>query len=652
MGRRTAADSAPRRTRPKVTPELLTDWVRVSDPRISPDGKRVAYVRTPVSRSEEHPRSEIWCVRADGSDDHRLTSGSGQDGAPRWSPDGKWLAFTSDRVEAEKAQLYVMPVDGGEAMQFTRRKTAVSAPEWSADSRSVAFLSVDEPTEQEELDKKEKRDQVVDGDNLKRARLYVVEPPVGEPRQVSPDGECHVWLYCWSPDGRELAAVTTPSPLLADQRDPNDLLIASASDGADGATERSRVVLTYPSTMGDPRWSTDGTRVAFLASTGRIQTVDQIFLLDLKTGKFRAAIKEYLGSVDSVAWTPDGNLLFSGLENIHGAINELNLTTGRWRSVLEAADCGKGTFGTTFSLARGGRIAVTRTESDSPPQVFMGAPGQPLKVLTAANPELGQAPLVKAEVVSWRGPDDLEIFGLVYRPRRGTKPYPTVLVIHGGPAHNFSDRIGATWHDWTQLLVAQGYAVLMPNPRGSTGRGAAFTDGNVQDLGGKEWTDDLSGLDMLIEQGVADPNRLALAGWSHGGYITAWGVTQTNRFKAGIMGAGVSNMVSDQGSNDIPGFNLDYWYEDIEHLYADLEPIWKASPMRYITRVTTPTLVLHGEQDDRVHPTQGREFYCALKALKVPTQMVTYPREPHGFKEREHQLDVQRRIVAWLKHWL
>src|SRR5581483_1218412 len=154
------------------------------------------------------------------------------------------------------------------------------------------------------------------------------------------------------------------------------------------------------------------------------------------------------------------------------------------------------------------------------------------------------------------------------------------------------------------------------------------------------------------EQGVADCDRTAIAGWSHGGYITAWAVTQTTRFKAAVMGAGVSNMISDQGTNDIPGFNLDYYYDDYEGLYGDLGPLWDASPMKHITKVTTPTLVLHGEKDDRVTPAQGREFHRALKSLGVPTKLVIYPREPHGFREREHQPDVQRRIVDWLKDWL
>ncbi|HZT96174.1 MAG TPA: prolyl oligopeptidase family serine peptidase, partial [Chloroflexota bacterium] len=230
-------------------------------------------------------------------------------------------------------------------------------------------------------------------------------------------------------------------------------------------------------------------------------------------------------------------------------------------------------------------------------------------------------------------------------------PYSTVLAIHGGPASAFSDRFMGNWHDWAQLLAAAGFAVLMPNPRGSTGRGAAFTEANFRDLGGAELEDNLAGLDYLIKRGTVDPDRLAVAGWSHGGYMTAWTVTQTNRFKAAVMGAGLSNLVSDQGTNDIPVFNLDYFYDSYGALYRDPALLWERSPLKHVARVTTPTLILHGEKDERVSVSQGREFYQALRSLGVPCEMVVYPREPHGLREREHQLDLQRRIVAWLKRY-
>jgi len=634
-------------TRPKISPELLADQVRVSDPQVSPDGSMVAYVRQPVAKSGEHGTSEVWLVRMAGTDDHRLTSGAGKDGAPRWSPDGRHLAFASDRADPGTAQLYVLAMDGGEAVSLTRRKSGVTQPSWSPDGNLLAFLSKDETSESEEKDVKERRDQIVADENLKFDRLYVVEWSGGEPVLVSPEGPSQVWSYCWSADGR-LAMVTTPTPFIADQRNSNTLLIAATQ--AD-PSPTLRTAMVFPSEVASPRWSPDGKRIAFLATTGRVKTADQLHVLELASSAYRPVLPGYEGSIADVRWLDSNRLLFTAQENLHGAVRILDLRSGSAVIGLAEQDREKGSFGDSVSVGRR-RIAVARSESDHPAQIYAGELGKPLHPLTSANQQLAAAKPARAEPVSWVSADGLEIHGLWMRPRPGSRPFPTVLVIHGGPASAFSDRFSGNWHDWAQLLAANGYAVLMPNPRGSTGRGDGFTDANVGDLGGKELQDDFAGLDLMIERGLADPDRLAIAGWSHGGYITAWTVTQTDRFKAAIAGAAVTNMISDQGTNDIPGFNLDYFFEDYGALYRDPAILWERSPLKHVTRVTTPTLILHGEKDDRVSASQGREFYRALKSLNVPTQFVLYPRETHRVEEREHQIDLQRRILAWLDRWL
>ena len=632
----------------RVTPELLTDLVRVTDPRISPDAGVVAYVRVPSAKSGEHPTSEIWSVGSDGSNDRRLTTGNGQDLCPRWSPNGRYLAFTSDRSDPEKPQLYVMDTRGGEGRRITTRKTAVSDLAWSADSSRIAFLSKDEPTEQEGKDKEARRDAVPEGEILKRSRLYVVEAEGGKPVQVSPKGEWNIWSFCWSPDGDRIAAASTPSPLIGDRRNPNDLVVFRVA--RDKKPSR-KVVVTFPSAMSAPRWSPDRRVIAFLATEGRVQTVDQIFLLNMEDNQFRQAVPGYEGSVLDMVWKSDDTLLFSAQENLYGAINSLDLASGSISPLLTLMDRDRGSFGESVSLADDGTVVITRADSTHAPDVFRLPENKSLRRLTTNYRQVNSVRFRTAKQVSWQS-NGLEIFGFWTQPRSSSPPYPTVLLIHGGPASAFSDRFMANWHDWTQLLAANGFAVLMPNPRGSTGRGAAFVDAEVNDIGGLELQDDMAGLDLMIEQGLADPDRLAIAGWSHGGYMAAWTVTQTARFKAAVMGAGVSNMISDQGTNDIPGFNLDYFYDDYKSLYSDPGKLWDRSPLKYITNVSTPTLVLHGENDDRVAASQGREFYRALKLLDIPAQMVIYPRETHRVVEREHQIDLQQRVVAWLKEWV
>jgi dipeptidyl aminopeptidase/acylaminoacyl peptidase len=205
------------------------------------------------------------------------------------------------------------------------------------------------------------------------------------------------------------------------------------------------------------------------------------------------------------------------------------------------------------------------------------------------------------------------------------------------------------WHDWAQMLASNGYAVLAPNPRGSTGYGAEFQKRLTDDVGGGEAQDLITGARAMVERGIADPDRLGIGGWSWGGYLTAWTITQTTMFRAAVMGAGLANMVSDHGQGDIPAMNLMLYPGDP---YRELEAYWRSSPIRYVANVTTPTLILHGNEDDRVHPAQGMEFHRALKTLGVPVQLVRYPREEHTIKERAHQIDLMRRVVTWFDRWL
>jgi dipeptidyl aminopeptidase/acylaminoacyl peptidase len=222
--------------------------------------------------------------------------------------------------------------------------------------------------------------------------------------------------------------------------------------------------------------------------------------------------------------------------------------------------------------------------------------------------------------------------------------------VHGGPAWQWEDRLNLNWHDWGQMLASRGWAVLMPNPRGSTGYGSAFEKLLQDDVGGGESKDLVAGAQAMVERGIADPERLAIGSWSWGGYLTARTITQTRMFKAAVMGAGVSNLASDHGAGDIPQYNTLLYPE---HPYD--ERTWeyyaKGTPIREASKVTTPTLILHGDSDERVHPTQGQEFFRALQHAGAPVQFVRYPREGHSIREREHQLDLMRRIVSWLEKW-
>jgi dipeptidyl aminopeptidase/acylaminoacyl peptidase len=233
-----------------------------------------------------------------------------------------------------------------------------------------------------------------------------------------------------------------------------------------------------------------------------------------------------------------------------------------------------------------------------------------------------------------------------YQP--GTR-YPLVVEVHGGPSWQWEDRVMLGWHDWAQTLANRGYAVLMPNPRGSTGYGSELQRLLQDDVGGGESRDLVAGALAMVDRGIADPDRLGIAGWSWGGYLTAWTITQTTIFRAAVMGAGLSNMVSDHGQGDIPSANLLYFPGQP---YDHIETYWQSSPIRHVAAVRTPTLILHGEDDARVHPAQGMEYFRALKILGVPVRFVRYPREKHGIEERAHQVDLMQRMVDWFDQYL
>ncbi len=300
--------------------------------------------------------------------------------------------------------------------------------------------------------------------------------------------------------------------------------------------------------------------------------------------------------------------------------------------------------------ADGSRLALIWTDSTTPEEVYVGDAGGAAKPVT----ELGKAfhgRLQPVETVRWASSDGVEIEGLLTYPAgyEPAKRYPLVIEIHGGPSWQWEDRVFLDWHDWAQMLASHGYAVLAPNPRGSTGYGSAFQKLLQDDVGGGEAQDLISGAQAMVARGVADPERLGIGGWSWGGYLTAWTITQTPIFKAAVMGAGLANMISDHGTDDIPAMNL--WLYPGQP-YDHLEDYWRSSPIRHITNVTTPTLILHGDEDARVHPTHGMEYHRALKTLGVPVEFVRYPREGHGIRERAHQIDLMRRLVAWYDRWL
>lgn len=632
-----------------LSPRDATEWKEPRDPQISPAGDHVAFVLADIAKPDEHKRSTIWMIDLPSRTSRQFTFGPREDKSPVWSPDGSQLAFVSDREEGGKHQLYVIPAQGGEARRLTEWKGGVSDPQWSPDGKSISFIGTDPETEEEEQRKKDRRDEIVADERIKFGRLVVIRSDGGEPRRISPEGATHVMAYDWAPDGSGIAADMVPSPKADDLfHGPAEIIFYPLHEHGE-----SRVILRYPYGLAQPVWSPNGKTIAFRSKAGRVQVDDVVWVVPAEGGEPRCLTGNYEGTADSIAWAPDSReIRFVGYQNLWGALSTVNVETGQITSLLRSDQQESGSFEGEVSFDDAGRcFAVVWSSSDQPPNVWVGTVGDGIEQYTHLNERLAGYPFARSEALSWPSSDGMTIYGMLYRPLEfeAGKTYPMVVHIHGGPAWLWSDRFMGNWHDWAQPLAQRGYAVLLVNPRGSTGRGAAFTDLEVNDLGGMELTDMMTGVDHVLGMGFVDPERLGVGGWSHGGYMTAWTVTQTDRFKCAVMGAGLSNLASDQGQNDVPRMNDDYFDQSA---YQDIMPYLQRSAVNFMRNAHTPTLILHGEKDERVAVPQAWEMYRGLKTMGVPTQFVTYPREPHGIAEREHQVDLLERVLAWYERYL
>ncbi|MEA2524616.1 MAG: hypothetical protein QOF73_1843 [Thermomicrobiales bacterium] len=629
-----------------LTPEEIADRRVPADPQVTPDGRLVAFTVAAASQKGEHKEQAIWLSRDAGAAE-QFTSGTAEDADPRWSPDGSRLLFVSDRAERGTSKLYLLRVDGGEARPLGELQGELSSPSWSPDGKTIAVLRKDPETPEEKKRKEDKDDAVVVDADPKLNRLWAIEVASGRARQLT-YGTRQIWSCGWAFDGERLAITTTETPDVDALSGKSDLWTLPLAGGL------PTHVATFPVGSFRPVFveTADGQGIAVLSSGHRADPADSVWLAPLKGCEPRNLLPGYEGNIEFLSELPGSrsSLLVRIVERTHAHAYELGVTTGELCSLTPTSmqKTGSITAGPSVSADRS-TIAVVWSDGSTPHEVYVGKPGGE----TTAVTELGKSfsgRLSPTEHVTWTC-DGHEIEGILTYPAdyEDGKRYPLVVEIHGGPSWQWEDYAFLDWHDWAQQLASNGYAVLAPNPRGSTGRGGEFQKLLQDDVGGGESRDVIAGALAMVERGIADPDRLGVGGWSWGGYLTAYTITQTDIFKAAVMGAGLSNMVSDHGQDDIPSSNLHY-YPGLP--YHHLDAYWQSSPIRHVANCTTPTLILHGDADARVHPAQGMEMYRALKSLGVPVEFVRYPRQGHPIKERHHQIDLMRRLVAWFDRWL
>ncbi|MDI3340035.1 MAG: S9 family peptidase [Sphaerobacter sp.] len=629
----------------------------VTDVQLSPDGRQVAYVTTPASKEGPYPVSTIWLVAADGGHPRRLTGSEAADAAPRWSPDGRRLVFVSDRLTRGTAQVYLLDLAGGEAVRLTNAPGGVVQAAWSPDGSRIAYTALDAETPEAKQRREEGNDaRVIDAD-VKRASLWVVEVPADTaaldpsrlpaPRRLSPEG-VHIGTqgdpgFAWAPDGTALLVLASPAPKAHFTFAPE--LAVIRLDGEMTSLGRFEGLLTAP------QLSPDGATIAFVAAEEVIPALFSLQTIPAAGGTPRILAPGFAGSFYAFAWLPDGQRLLAGVEiGQRHTFKLIDVASGAMTDAFAPFER-PGTGAMRLSLsADGSRAAFVYADDYSYVDVYVADLGDTPRRLTDLNPWTRDYTFGEVRDIRWTAPDGLEIEGLLILPV-GYEPgrrYPLLVHIHGGPCGAWTHHLYAGWHDWGQFFAQRGYAVFLPNPRGSSGRGTAFLCGIVGCYGEPDWEDINSGVDYLIAEGIADPDQLVVGGWSGGGFLTNWAITHTDRFKAAVSGAGIANWVSFQGTADVRSV-FDRYLGPVDEA---VETHWRLSPIRVINRATTPTLILYGEADIRVPPSQGFELYEGLKSRGVETQLVIYPREPHVFTERKHQIDLLERVVAWYERHL
>lgn len=632
---------------PELGLEEIVDRLVPAEPRISPDGRLVACTVGTLGKKGEHPERAIWLSR-NGAPAKRFTGGESHDTGLAWSPDSTRIAFLSNRSDPKKKGLYLLPVDGGEAQRLGEIEGSLANVRWSPDGTTIALLQADPETEDEEKRRENKDDPVVIEEELKNVRIWLVDVESGKARCLT-FGQRSVLDYCWTLDATRIVFVSTSLNTVNARFLTSTLWHIPVTGGL-----ATRIADFRPAPGSPEVREVDGEQVvALIASGHRDDPSASVWTVPLAGGEPVNRLPDLEGVVQELIADPASpeHIIIRVVEGTHGRLYRVSAAGGERKPLTPAALMESGTVHSGPSVASDGRaLAFIWTRSDAPEELYRTGPGGEAVALTSFSEPFAER-LTGGEVVTWPSADGVEIEGILLRPRDDEpgKQYPLVVQVHGGPSWQWEDRVNLSWHDWGQMLTSRGYAVLMPNPRGSTGRGSAFEKLLQDDIGGGESRDLVTGAQAMVERGIADPGRLAIAGWSWGGYLTAWTITQTPIFKAAVMGAGLANLISDHGAGDIPEANMAFYPG---HPYTDWDLYADRSPLKFVTNVTTPTLILHGENDARVSPTQGLEYYRALQVLGVPVRFVRYPREGHGIQEHHHQLDLMRRVVDWLDQHL
>ncbi|TKJ28165.1 peptidase S9 family protein [bacterium (candidate division B38) B3_B38] len=625
-----------------VTIEDIFTLKGIREVELSPDGSSILYVVSVADFKENTYNTDIWKIPSSGGEPIQMTTNAKRDYHPRWSPDGRMVAFLSNRDG--RTQIWLISSFAGEAYRLTDSKTGVSTFVWSPCGKKIAYLAPQPPTKEEERRKKEKEDVIVVDKDFKMNCLWLIDVSTREVKQLT-KGDFHINSFDWSPKGGEIAFSAQPTPKVADSFN-SDLYLISLKEG------ETRKLVERPGPDSSPRWSPDGKMIAFISQDGKTDWfVNSYICVVPVAGGAPVNISQSLDEqVNFFRWGPEGkNIFFLGPTTVTFNLFSIPATGGKPQRITS----GEFVYG-NFSFSRDfSKVAFTRQSPSEPEELYTSDfPRFSPHKLTDLNPQIQDLALGETTLVHWKSVDGWDMEGLLIKPvgyQPGNK-YPLLTVIHCEPADCFVYDFALRRTAYpVQVFAGEGYAIFLPNPRGSGNYGEEFRSANYRDWGGNDYQDIMTGVDYLIKEGIADPDRLGVMGWSYAGYMTSWAITQTSRFKAASVGAGMPNLYSFYGQTDIPEFMESYFggppWEEMK-VYLD------HSAMYHINKAVTPTLIQHGAEDRRVPLSQAKELYQGLKRNNVPVEFVIYPRQPHGIREPKLQKDVVKRNLDWFNKWL
>jgi dipeptidyl aminopeptidase/acylaminoacyl peptidase len=618
---------------------------------ISPDGKKVAWVESVRGEKQEMTSNSAIFVATLGSSERprRISAGDGNaDYAEHdiaWSPDSEKLAFLSDRDSSGQLELYVVDARGHAARQFTRLTGFLSSPSWSPDGKTLALLFTENaPRAAGPLEPMTPPSGLIE-QRVYEQRLTTVQVASSQVRQVSP-ADLYIYEYDWSPDGKRFVATAAHGAGDANWYIAQLCII-------DNAAGEAKFIYKPPLQIAGPHWSPDGKTIAFIGGimSDEGSTGGDIYTIPAGGGEVRHLTPGIKTSPATLTWLPPSEkILFTEQTDGSSGIATVDARDGKietlWTGPETISTGGAWDFG--ISVADDGKsCALVRQSFQQPPEIWAGEIGawkQVTRHNAGVHPGWG-----KSESIHWRN-DGMEIQGWLLYPENydPSKRYPMVVSVHGGPgADERPSWPGAFFN--LALLSFEDCFVLFPNPRGSFGEGEAFTAANVKDFGYGDFRDILAGVDYVVKTLPVDDNRVGIAGWSYGGYMTMWAVARTNRFRAAVAGAGIADWQSYYGENDIDQWMVPFFGASV---YDDPEVYARSSPLTFIKNVKTPTLILVGDRDGECPAPQSFEFWHALRTLSVETQFVVYADEGHAIWQPKHQRDVTKRTIEWFDQHL